>query len=134
MRIDNSVFKYIEHELYQYDNTKKDLELYREEVLEGTHFPEVSVRSDPGDSTASKVVRLTSSAFVVQAERVISAIDRALAILGESHWRVFKLKYCDCMPWQEVAITMDISDRQYFKLRRELVVAVGQNLGLLDFE
>ena len=134
MRIHKSIFRYIEHELYNYEQTKKDLQLYREQVLEGTAKPEVSVQSSPGDVTANKAVKLTSSAFVVQAERVINSIDRSLAMLGEQHRALFKYKYYDCMPWQEIAVEMGISDRQYFKLRREIVIAVGQKLGLLDFE
>ena len=134
MRIHNSIFKYIEFELYQYDETKKELARYKEEILESTTIPEVNVKTMPGNVTQSKAIKMVSSPFVMRAEKTIKAIDKALAILGEQHWRIFKLKYCDCMPWQEVVINMDISDRQYFKLRRELVIAVGQNLGLLNIE
>ncbi len=134
MRINKSVFRYIEHELYNYEQTKRDLQLYREQVLEGTSIPEVSVQSGLGDVTQNKAVKLASSAFVVQAERIIDAVDKSLAMLGEQHRTLFKYKYYDCMPWQEIAVEMGISDRQYFKLRREIVIAVGQKLGLLDFE
>lgn len=134
MKIDKSIFRYIEHELYSYDETKRELARYREDVLEGTHFPEVSVRSDPGDSTASKVIKLTSSAFVMHAEKVINAVDKSLAILGDKHRELFKYKYQKGLPWQEVALEMDISDRTYFRLRRELVATVGQQLGLLNIK
>ena len=132
MKIDKSIFRYIEHELYSYDETKRELARYREDVLEGTHFPEVSVRSNPGDSTASKVVRLTSSAFVIHAEKVINAVDRSLAILGDKYMELFEYKYQKGLPWQEVVLEMDISDRTYFRLRRELVMTVGQQLGLIN--
>ena len=132
MRINKSVFRYIEFELYNYQETKRELARYKEEILESTNIPEVNVQTMPGNVTESKAIKITSSPFVMRAEKTIKAIDKALAILGEQHWRIFKLKYCDCMPWQEVVINMDISDRQYFKLRRELVIAVGQNLGLLN--
>ena len=134
MRIDKSIFRYIEHELYNYDETKRELARYREDVLEGTHFTEVSVRSNPGNPTAQKAIKLTSSAFVVQAEKVISAIDRSLNILGDRHKELFKYKYQKGLPWQEVVLEMDISDRTYFRLRRELVMTVGQQLGLLNIE
>lgn len=134
MKIDKSIFRYIEHELYNYDETKRELARYREDVLEGTHFPEVSVRSNPGNPTAQKAIKLTSSVFVVQAEKVISAIDRSLNILGDRHKELFKYKYQKGLPWQEVVLEMDISDRTYFRLRRELVMTVGQQLGLLNIE
>ena len=134
MRINKSIFRYIEHELYNYEQTKKDLQLYREQVLEGTVSPEVSVQSGPGDVTANKAIKLTSSAFVVQAERIIGAIDKSLAILGDKHKMLFELKYQQDIPWPEITIEMGISDRSYFRLRRELVATVGQQLGLINVE
>lgn len=134
MRINKSIFRYIEHELYNYEQTKKDLQLYREQVLEGTVSPEVSVQSSPGDVTANKAIKLTSSAFVVQAERVIQAIDKALSILGDKHNELFKLKYQMGVSWPQITIDMGISDRTYYRLRRELVITVGQHLGLINVE
>jgi RinA family phage transcriptional activator len=134
MRINKSVFRYIEFELYNYQETKRELERYKEEILESTNIPEVNVQTMPGNVTESKAIKITSSPFVMRAEKTIKAIDKALAILGEQHWRIFKLKYCDCMPWQEVCLEMDISDRTYFRWRRELVMTVGQQLGLLNIE
>ena len=132
MRINKSVFRYIEFELYNYQETKRELERYKEEILESTNIPEVNVQTMPGNVTESKAIKITSSPFVMRAEKTIKAIDKALAILGEQHWRIFKLKYCDCMPWQEVCLEMDISDRTYFRWRRELVMTVGQQLGLIN--
>ena len=134
MRINKSVFKYIEHELYNYDQTKRDPALYREQILEGSTVPEVSAQSGPGDVTANKAVKLPSSAFVVQAERIIGAIDKSIAILGDKHKMLFELKYQQDIPWPEITIEMGISDRSYFRLRRELVATVGQQLGIINVE
>ncbi len=134
MRINKSIFRYIEHELYNYEQTKKDLVLYREQVLEGTPKPEVSAQSGLSDTTANKAIKLTTSTFVMQAERIINAVDKSLAILGKKHKILFKLKYTDCIPWQEIILEMNISDRSYFRLRREIVATVGQQLGLINVE
>ena len=134
MRIDKSIFRYIEHELYNYDETKKELRRYREEILESTRFAEVPAYTGPGDPTGNKAVKLASSAFVIHAEKIIKAIDRSLAILGDRHKELFYYKYQKGLPWQEVCLEMDISDRTYFRWRRELVAMVGQQLGLLNIE
>ena len=134
VQINKSIFRYIEHELYNYEQTKKDLALYREQILEGTAYPEVSVQSGPGDVTANKAVQLASSAFVVQAERVISSVDKALTILGDKHNELFKLKYQLGVTWPNITLDMGISDRTYYRLRRELVVTTGQQLGLINVE
>ncbi len=134
MNINRSVFKYIEHELYSYPKTKKEIEEYREEVLEGAHFPEVNVRTGPGDITANKAVKLTSTMFIMRAERTVNAIESALTRLDDRHRELYIHKYHNGLPWQEVATEMCISDRTYFRIRREIVKVVGLELGLLDTE
>jgi RinA family phage transcriptional activator len=134
LKIDRRVFKYIEYELYNYEQTKRDLALYKEQVLEGTSKPEVAVQSGLSDPTASKAIKLMSSAFVMHAERVINAIDKSLAMLGEQYKRLFELKYIKCMPWQRIIYEMYISEGTYYRLRREIVTTVGQKLGLVNIE
>ena len=134
MRINKPVFKYIEHELYNYDEIKKELAWYREAILEGTPYVEVSGNPQPSDSTGSKVIRLTSTSFVIQSERVINAVDKSISILGDKHRELFEWKYQKGLPWQEVALEMGVSDRTYFRLRRELVITVGQHLGIVNIE
>ncbi len=134
MQVSKSIFRYIEHELYSYAQTKKDLEQYREQILDSSPTCEVAVLNGLGSITESKAIKLTSSAFVIQAERVIGAVDKSLAILGEKHEELFKLKYLWNKRWQEITIDMDISDRTYYRLRRELVLMVGQKLGLVNVE
>ena len=54
MRIDKSIFRYIEHELYNYDETKKELQRYREEILERHTFSGSECkRIQASDSTES---------------------------------------------------------------------------------
>lgn len=134
MRINKAIFRYIEFELYNYEQTKKDLDLERERILESSPNQEVAVQSDLGDSTASKAIKLTTSASIIKDERVINSIDKAISILGEKHAKLFKLKYIDDRPEKEVYLVMNISRGHYFKIRRELVETVGLQLGLLRFK
>lgn len=132
MRINKAVFRYIEFELYNYEQTKKDLELERERILESSPCQEVAVQSDIGDSTANKAIKLTSSTNIIKNERVINSIDKAISILGEKHAKLFELKYIDCRPPKEVWLLMGISDVTYYRYRRELIATVGQILGLVN--
>lgn len=135
MRIEQRVFKYVEHELYNYDNTKKMLQQYREAILESSPGQqEIKVQTGTGDPTAKKAILLVSSAFIIRAEQTIQAIERSLAMLSEEHRKLFKLKYQDCLPWQEVMIELGVSERTYFRMRRELVITVAQQLGLINIE
>lgn len=131
MKISTSIFRYIEHELYNYEETKKELKNCRESILEGTHISDVPVQSGLGDSTASKAIKLTTSNYILQMERVIKAIDKSLALLSDTHRDLFKLKYMDCLTLKEVYLEMNISKRSYYRIRRELIKTVGQQLGLI---
>ena len=132
MRINKNVFKFIENELYNYDDIKKELTLYKEEILEGENKPDVAVQGGIGDKTANKAVKMVSSKFVLQSEKAIHAIEKSLVMLDGKYRLLFKLKYQDCLPWQEVILEMGVSDRSYFRLRRELVTVVGQELGIIN--
>lgn len=72
-----------------------------------------------GDVTASKAIKLTSSNYILQMERVIKAIDKSLALLSDTHRDLFKLKYMDCLTLKEVYLEMNISKRSYYRIRRE---------------
>lgn len=132
MRINKAVFRYIEFELYNYEQTKKDLELEKEQILEGSPCQEVAVQSSLGDSTASKAIKLTTSASIIKNERVIKSIDKAISILGDKHAKLFELKYIDCRPPKEVWLLLGISDMTYYRYRRELIAMVGQIMGLVN--
>lgn len=134
MRVEKSVFRYIEHEMYCYIETKKDIESWRDSIINGTSVQENGSRSGISDPTSQKSIKLLSSPFMIKAERTISAIDKSLELLGDKHKMLFELRYLDRIPWREVYLEMNISDRSYFRLRRELVIAVGLNLGLLKGE
>jgi len=136
LKINKSIFKYIEHEMYSYDDLKRELKLYREQIIEGTgsQEPGMSVQSGLADTTQSKAVKLTSSKFVLNTDRIIKAIERSLELLDERHRELFELKYQKGLPWQEVSAEMCISDRTYFRVRRELVTVIGQQLGLVNVE
>lgn len=132
MKIHKSIFRYIEYELYNYEDIKKELNSYKEEITESTATPETHVKGGISNITENKAIKLTTSVFIVRAERTIKAIEKALGLLEEKHRDLFKLKYIEILPWQVICMELDISDRSYFRLRREVVITVGQQMGLLN--
>ncbi len=131
MRIPPAVFRYIEHELFNYDQTKRELGLRRMDIIHQAHQQVAGGSSGPSDPTGSRVVKLMSTPTLVQMERVISAIDTALRMLTEEHCLVFELRYRQGLNWQAICREMPTSQATYFRLRRQLVETVGLNLGLL---
>lgn len=132
MKVSKAVFGYIEYEMYSYKETKKEIGLYKEQIIESRPSSEVSVQSQLADTTASKGIKLMSSPFVLKAEKTVNAIDKSLNLLGAKHKELFELKYINGLPLNEVYLEMNISKRSYYRIRRELVTAVGQQLGLIN--
>ncbi len=133
MHIDRSVFRYVEHELYNYDSTKRYIEDLRDSIIHQTipreTIPGTGHVSDP---TARKAIKLVSSPVLAHMERVVNAVDKALKRLSDDHVSLFELKYRQGLSWRRVCAEMPTSERTYFRLRRELVLMVACELGLVD--
>lgn len=135
IKIPPAVFRHIEHELYNYDQTKKALEESRLSIIHQTPGGQAGgggSNKEPGDPTGSKAIKLLSTPTLLHMERVVHAIDTALKMLNDDHRALFELKYRQGLGWQEVCQEMPCSERTYFRLRRRLVVTVGVNLGVID--
>ena len=134
-RIPRQLYKYIEFELYNYDKTKEDVAELRGDVFVGT-----SPQSDLGttiksgqtsDTTGKKAERLLTNKGIVQGSRTVNAIDRALRRLSDNHKAVFELKYRQSFSWQRVCEEIPVAESTYFQLRRELIILVGMEMGVI---
>ena len=132
MSIERANFKAIEAELYGYLDTKKEIELMEEEILEGSPFQEVAVQCGNGDTTANKAIKLVSSKELLEVRRRVNAIERALLILQQNETKLelmrmkyFERKYTD----QGIMMQLCISDRTFYRWRKEIVQLIGSYLG-----
>lgn len=133
MRLNRAVFRYVEHELYNYDNTLVEMQNLREGIIDRTPTREtVPGKGYVSDPTAKKAVNLVSSKAIKRMTTVVNAIDRALARLTDNHRALFVLKYRQALPWQQVCRELPTSERSYFRMRRELILMVAVELGLAE--
>lgn len=134
MTIPRAVFRYIEHELYNYEETKKKIYELREDILEEMPVPFKEVVPGTGhisDPTARQATKLVTSTALKKMVDNVTAIDRSLDRLNDDHRQLFVLKYQHALHWKKVCSEMPVSDRTYFRLRRELVLMVAAEMGLL---
>lgn len=133
MSIEKANFRAIEAELYGYLDTKRELELMEEEILEGSPFQEVAVQSGTtGDTTANKAIKLASSKELLEVRRRINAIEKALFTLqqNETKLRLLQMKYFERkFTDQGIMMELHISDRTFYRWRREIVQLIGSYLG-----
>jgi len=134
VKLSRAVFRYVEHELYNYELTKKELEELRQDIISLAPSPSYVVVNGTavGDTTGRKAVRLVTNVAIVRMTRTVAAIDRALTRVFDHHRQLFQLKYCQGLPWQRICIEMHIEERTYYKYRKELVAMVALEMGLIN--
>ncbi|TAH62770.1 MAG: DUF1492 domain-containing protein [Gottschalkiaceae bacterium] len=134
MNRERANFRMIESELYCYQESKKDLELMREEILEGSSFQEVAVQAGLGNVTENKAIKLVSSVSIRETERRINAIEKAIDILKNSNeprkLRLLEMKYFE-RRYTDTAIAEELYiDRStFYRWRREIIELIANFLG-----
>lgn len=134
MKLARDIFRYVEHELYNYDSSKGEIQDMREEILLSSPCPSVTPLSSTNsvsDTTGKKAVSLVSSRAISHMARIIKCIDGALARLNEDHLLIFELKYRQRLPWQRVCDEIPMTRTTFFRVRRELIFMVAYELGLV---
>ena len=133
MKLEKSVFRYIEHELYNYRYTVQTIQELRESIIDAVPLKEtVPGTGYISDPTARKATKLVTNTALARMTRTVAAIERALDKLKQDHRALFELKYCRAIPWKRICDEMAISERTYFRLRRELVYMVALEMGLAE--
>lgn len=133
-KLDSRVFKYIEFELYNYDETRIQLQELRNDILDSSSAYIVSTHNDShvSDPTASKAIALVSSVAIARMERVLRAIDRALSRLHDEHRMLFDLKYRKKLSVQQICLQMPTTRQSYYRYRDAVVRMVACELGLIN--
>lgn len=134
MKLPRAIFRYVEHELYNYDLTKKELGELRQEIISLSSSPGFVAVNENGtsDSTGKKAVKLITNAAIARMTKTLAGIDKALMRLANHHRQLFELKYRRGKPWQEICQEMHIEERTYYKYRKELVAMVALEMGLIS--
>lgn len=138
MKIDKAIFRYVEHELYNYIDTKKELEEMKLDIAEAVvgniHYDNYSTNKNPGSSTETAATQLITNKAIIRATKTINDIDRAKKKLDEEKLELVNMKYNLCMPWQQIIRKLNISDRTYFRWRNEIVAKVAKEMGLISWQ
>lgn len=126
-------FKAIEAELRYYNKLRQELRAAKDDIIESTPQQEVAAFTGPGNPVLSKVLRLSTSAAILETERRLEAIEYALAMtkrLDNCRARLVQLKYFD-NKLTDIGIMEElcISYRTFHRWRRDFVTLVAERLG-----
>lgn len=134
MKLKKGTFKHIESELYAFEDTKKEIERIREEILHRTPMidnPEGRANA-PSDPTATAATLLMTHRRLDQLERIVKAIDQIYQELPDDKKKLIKLKYWtkpQTKTWEGIAQEINISRRQALRWRNEIVFAIADAIG-----
>lgn len=134
MKLKKGTFKHIESELYAFEDTKKEIEWIREEILHRTPMidnPEGRANT-PSDPTATTATLLMTHRRLDQLERIVKAIDQIYQELPDDKKKLIKLKYWtkpQTKTWEGIAQEINISRRQALRWRNEIVFAIADAIG-----
>lgn len=125
------VVEYVEEELKNYEETLRQIEEIRFEILNSTplRYPGSNPerRSDP---TAVKAITLVSNTVLSRMERTVRAVERVLASLPEDQRKLFELKFIRQKTKRQICMELSISERTFHRWKKDIVNKVARELGL----
>ncbi|MCO7175547.1 transcriptional regulator [Sporolactobacillus kofuensis] len=130
-----AVFKYIESELYDYPETKKEIKRLREQIIYGSSSEDNiggGRPSEPGRPTERIASRLVNNRKLRNMEEVIDAIESAYQQIPSEYQKIIRMKYWDrqSMQWKEVADKCFVHPNTVTKYRRRFVYLVADKIGV----
>lgn len=134
MKIDTAVYRYIEHELYNYQRYKKELELERQTILDSSPLPpDGQPRGNAvGNPTERKVVDLWSNISIIALQRSINAVEQTIKELDQTHKDVFEQIYINGRrDIYRLCEELCISEPTLRRKKSNIVMLMGKNLGVI---
>ncbi|MBR0576763.1 DUF1492 domain-containing protein [Proteiniclasticum sp. BAD-10] len=137
--ISKAYYKYVEHELYNYINTKQEYEELREDIILSSPAPgsERVQSSLLSDETSSKAIKLTASTRLSTMHKCICSIETGIRIIKNDpeprKYELLRMKYFDGK-YTDIGIAqeLNISRETYYRWKRQIVSLVAMYMGLID--
>lgn len=128
-----ATIKHIEADLYDYLDTTKRIQVRRQELMNPSVEELVGGKSNlPSDPTGGIVSRLVADKRLQELERTAHAVERVYNACDDGRKELIRLKYWtkpQTRSWEGIAQKLNISRRQAFRWRDEIVQAVAEELG-----
>ncbi|MCT1575684.1 transcriptional regulator [Oceanobacillus kimchii] len=142
MKVDHDIkkatFKHIESELYAYNETLKEIDRLRTEIMAGgkieidenTMGGANSVR-EIGRPTERIATRLLTHKTLRNLEEIATAINDVYNMVSDDHRKVIRLKYWHDrrLDWNGVADMANMHRNTATKLRKEVILLIADKIG-----
>lgn len=131
------VFLYLEDELMHFNETKKEIDRLRRDILHGSGMDEDEnigggKSNLPGDTTGRKAIALASNAKLDRMERLVESIQSVFERLQPEKRKMIQMMYWDrpkLLTWEGVALKLHITKRTAGRWRKEIIHAIADRGG-----
>lgn len=133
MKIEKSVYRYIEYELYHYEQYKKEIQIERNGIIEGSpSFDGQPKGNNVGNPTENKGIELLTSKGLRGMENVVAAVEVMKKRLTETHYKLFMACYVqERKDRYSLCDELGISEATFTRYKRQVIEFVGLELGVI---
>jgi RinA family phage transcriptional activator len=128
--------RYIETELQDYENTKREYELVQQDIVNQSGTLDGQPRgTDISQPTERKAIKLVTNKRLAQLERTIKAIERVITNLPEEKFKLVRLKYWtspQILTDEGIAQQIGCSRSTYYEWKDGILIALAKQMGLID--
>lgn len=131
-----AAFKYIEDELYNYHESKKEIERIRDDIIHGKSSTDENVggsRAGVSKPTERIATMLLTNRKLEHLERVVNAIDYVVNSLPDEKRKLVVMKYYtkpQAYTWDGLAYQLDRDRATLIRWRNDIVMSIGNLIGL----
>lgn len=134
-KLKTATFKYIESELYSYEDTLTEINKLRDEIINRSSKDDNSgggKSNIPGSPTEEVATELLTHRTLQNLVKITDAISDTYKVVSDEHRSIIDLKYFKqpSLYWDDVAYQLSMHRNTVFKYRREFIILVANKLGL----
>lgn len=134
IKLRTGTIKHIEAELHDYHDTLNRIKARREELMSDPAREEgmPSRPTLPSSTVERYVTRLTMDRQLQELERIANAVEYVYNICDDGRKELIRLKYWkkpQTKTWEGISQELNVSRRQAFNWRDQIVQAIGEKLG-----
>ncbi|MED5050627.1 transcriptional regulator [Anoxybacillus rupiensis] len=136
-----SLFKWVESELYRYPQLKKEIRMIRDNIMFCKDKVDENVgggrASLPGKPTERIATTLATDQRLEQLEGIVKSIEDVYNSLPHEYKKLIQLRYWTVRKygweskytWERIANELHVGRRTVFRMREEIIEAIVETLG-----
>ena len=130
-RLSKNTFKYVEQEIRQYKNNRKELNRLKNEIIQETTEKQNGRSSGLGDSTAAKAVKLSMNRKISELEKNQKAIETIYHRLCQDKQSVMEEYWQSRYTNAGLAYKLGVDERTIRRWKQHIVYLVAAELNYL---